>query len=173
MKHARYGPPDRYEDPPAAGICITVVAVIRRGRKVLLGHVTAHRRWMMEWMTTFQVYSPKELEEAYSELRLPCAYLREGEHPDNALGRIMKDQLRVKRYTNAGPKVFSWYSLSTEWYPGKRHWDLLFAYVVKAQIPAKTPPWWSDLGWVDTKRLRAADFGWNRELMQSLELVKC
>lgn len=153
-------------------MCITVVAVIRRRRKVLLGHVTAHRRWMMEWMTTFQVYSPEELEEAYSELRLPCAYLREGEHPDDALARIMREQLKVKRYTTSARKVFSWYSLSTEWYPGKRHWDLLFAYKVKAQLPAKSLPWWRDLRWVDPITLRDTDFSWNRELMRSLGLVK-
>jgi len=171
-KYARYGPPDRYEAPPAAGMCLTAVAVIRRGRKVLLGRVADHPRWRDEWMTTFQAYSREEMREAHAELRLPGAYLREGEHPDRALQRILRDQLRAPRYTATKPEVLSWYSLSTEWYPGKRHWDLLFAYRVKTSLPAKTPPWWTDLGWVDVADLHARDFGWNRELMVELGLLR-
>lgn len=172
MKYARYGPPDRYEVPPDAGMCITTVAVIRRNHKVLLGHATPHPRWRREWLPTFLAYSPSELEEAYAELRLPGAYLREGEHPDRALSRVMHDQLRVMKYKALAPKVFSWYSLSVDWYPGKRHWDLLFAYKIKTQPPSKTPPWWQDLGWADPDTLHARDFGWNRELMQQLGLVR-
>jgi ADP-ribose pyrophosphatase YjhB (NUDIX family) len=172
MKYARYGPPDRYEAPPKAGMCITAVAVIRRNRKVLLGHATAHPRWRKEWLTTFQSYSPRELEEAYAELRLPGAYLQEGEHPDQTLARVMRDQLGIKKYQTSSPLILSWYSLSDDWYPGQRHWDLLFAYKVKAQPPSKMPPWWRDLGWADPATLHARDFGWNRELMQQLGLVR-
>jgi hypothetical protein len=107
VKYARYGPPDRYDKPPKGGMCISTVAVIRRNCKVLLGHTTAHPRWRKEWLTTFQYYSSKELEEAYAELRLPSAYLREGEHPDETLDRIMKDQLGVKKYRTSLPLVFS------------------------------------------------------------------
>jgi ADP-ribose pyrophosphatase YjhB (NUDIX family) len=172
MKYARYGPVDRYEEPPNGGMCITAVAVIRRNRKVLLGHATTHPRWREEWLTTLQSYTPQELKEAYAELRLPGAYLQEGEHPYHALARVMRDQLEVKKYESSPPLVLSWYSLS-DWYPGERHWDLLFAYKVRAQPPSKIPPWWRDLGWNDCAGLQARDFGWNRELMQQLKLVSC
>ena len=122
-------------------------------------------------LAAFQHYSSKELEEACAELRLPGAYLREGEHPDETLDRVMKDQLGVKKYGTSLPLVFSWYSPS-DWYPGKRHWGLLFAYKVKAQAPSKIPSWWRDLSWVNPSALHACDFGWNRELMHELRLVR-
>jgi hypothetical protein len=87
------------------------------------------------------------------------------------LARVMRDQLEVKKYRASPPLVLSWYSLS-DWYPGERHWDLLFAYKVKAQLPSKIFPWWRDLSWVVTATLHARNFGWNRELMQQLGLVR-
>lgn len=51
---ARYELLDRYEPPPPAGMRISAVAVLRRGRKVPLGRATRSPCWRKEWPTTFQ-----------------------------------------------------------------------------------------------------------------------
>ena len=171
-RFARYGPEDRYFSAPGAGICISVFAIARRGKKLLAGLPNLdHSKWEREWFPNVRAYSAAD-RKAYSEtLQVPCTYLREGEHPEDALDRVLRAQVCATDYEERALDVGSYTHPST-WYPKNRHWDLVFTYEVDATLPARARPWWSELGWFDASKLRAADFGWNGDLMRDLGIVK-
>ena len=183
-RFARYGPSDRYESPPPAGMCISVFAVVRsKGKKkkgVLLGLPRPDNRWPTEWITAWRTYPERDLSRAYQQWRLPSVYLAEGEHPDEALGRIMRDQLQIQDYTvenSESPHVLSyWYP--SDWYPGNNHWDLVFVYDVKVRakdLPSKgdLPHWWQEISFAKKKKdFRDKDYGGNADLMVDLGLLE-
>lgn len=174
-RFARYGPTDHYEDAPAAGMCISVFALVRRSGKkgVLLGLPKQDEKWLMEWISAWKTYTEKELQEAYSQWRLPSSYLREGEHPEEAVRRIMEDQVGIGDYSisKKGPGVFS-YNSPSDWYPGNNHWDLAFVYDVKVRKGSKdlqVPKWWQELEFVKKKKdLLMKNYGWNDDFMRDL-----
>jgi hypothetical protein len=174
-RFARYGPTDHYEDPPAAGMCLSVFVVVKRpGKKgVLLGLPKPDEKWLSEWLSAWKTYSEKELQEAYHQWRLPSTYLREGEHPEEALRRIMEDQVGIGSYSlsKKGPRVFS-YTAPSDWYPGNSHWDLALVYDVRVRKAAKdlqVPKWWEQLEFVKKKKdFLSKDYGWNEDLMRDL-----
>jgi len=169
-KFVRYGPPDRY-GMPEAGFCASTFAIIKSGRKVLLGIAKPHPRWAAEWQPNFSVYSREEREEEFRLWRFPASYLYEGEGPDDTLKRIGRDMLGAKRWAVTGSKTYGFYDPS-DWYPGKMHYDLCFVYDVKlAKVPA-VPPWFQELEFVDSRKFRAKDFGSAQgDLARELKLV--
>ena len=129
-KFARYGPPDRYEASPKAGMCLSVFALIRSARHkgVLFGLPKPNKQWLSDWMPSWHYYSTEELSKIYDEWRLPSSYLLEGEHPVSAIKRIVEGQLGIRRYEMSGsPMVFS-YTSPSSWYRGNKHWDLALVY---------------------------------------------
>jgi ADP-ribose pyrophosphatase YjhB (NUDIX family) len=175
-RFARYGPSDHYESPPPAGMCISVFAVVKRqGKKgVLFGLPRPDNRWPTDWLTSWRSYSEKELSKSYQEWRLPSVYLAEGEHPDEALRRIMKEQIGIANFEmpKGGPRIYS-YSAPSDWYPGNNHWDLVFVYDIKVRPKdvKDVPRWWQELGFMKKKEIRGKNFGWNEDLMRDLELL--
>jgi hypothetical protein len=170
LRHARYGPSDRYLEPPAAGMCMSVFAVVTRGRSVLIGRPKLHAAWRNKWLFSWATYSRKELQAACRENRLPSTYLLEGERPEDGLKRIMRDQLKMKSYSASGPRVFSYFEPS-DGYPGNKHWDLAFVYDVKSRDRVRPLPWWEELRFLERDELRAEDFGWNSDFVQDIGLL--
>jgi len=170
-RYARYGPSDRYPSPPPAGMCISVFAVIRKDHKVLVGIPRPHKFWTSRWIPQWLIYPKEELNKVYDkQSRLPSCYLLEGEHPDHALDRVMREQLGINQFSHSGPQVMSYNSIS-DWYPGESHWDLVFVYAVEKARPRKMKlPWWKELVFLDRRDLRERDFGWNEDLMKDLDL---
>ncbi|HVL88493.1 MAG TPA: hypothetical protein VM681_10900 [Candidatus Thermoplasmatota archaeon] len=170
-RFARYGPADRYFSAPPAGFCISVFAVARRGPRLLAGLPDlAHPRWEREWLPNVRAYAKEDREEYAETLQVPCTYLREHEHPDDALARVLRAQVGARSYEATALEIVSASAQST-WYPGERHWDLAFVYLVDANAPAKPPRWWHELSWMDTRKLRASDFGWNGDMLVDLGVL--
>ncbi|MDA4129050.1 MAG: hypothetical protein OK422_06325 [Thaumarchaeota archaeon] len=164
LRHARYGPRGRYLDPPPAGMCISVFAIVKRGTKFLVGTPEPHHNWREKWLFSWMAYSSEELEEAYREKRLPSTYLLEGEDPADALKRIMRDQLHMPSYKASGPRVRS-YTSPSDWFPGNKHWDLVLVYEVATNGKVKPLPWWKELAFEERSKLRSEDFGWNSDFV--------
>jgi hypothetical protein len=164
---ARYGPLDRYNPPPAAGMCISVFAVIRKEGRVLAGVTKRGGRWASEWLPSISKNTGKDLDKEWAAWRLPSAYVFEGEHPDDALGRVMRSQLVVDTFAYSRPAVYS-YSEPSEWYPGNRHWDLAFAYDVTINQTPRKHPQWKELLFLDASELRKRDFGWNNDFVREV-----
>jgi len=169
-KHARYGPTDRYNSPPGAGMCISAFAVLKRGEKVLVGVPKRNRRWLSEWLSSLRMYSKEEFDEVYNQTRLPSTYLFEAEHPEKALGRVMRNQLGIRKYSVSAPQIMS-YNSPSDWYPGNFHWDLAFVYRVRTSASPKKLPWWQELAFLDKREMRKRDFGWNNDFVKDLGLV--
>ncbi|MCA1812691.1 MAG: hypothetical protein LC624_01920 [Halobacteriales archaeon] len=168
--YARYGPQDRYERPPPAGMCISVFALLEQRGKVLVGLAQDHPRWRKEWLPQLRAYDDDERNLPLTWLRLPSTYLREGEHPERGLARVLRGQLRVTSWTIQDAHIGSWTYPST-WYPGHKHWDLAFTYRVKARLPAKHGPWWKELAWCAPGDVRAKDFGWSDDYARELGIA--
>jgi ADP-ribose pyrophosphatase YjhB (NUDIX family) len=151
-------------------MCLSAFAVVKRGRRVLAGIPKRHRRWTSEWVSSWRTYPKKELAEVYAQTRLPATYLFEGESPDKALQRVMRDQLGIKRYAASTLKAMS-YNSPSDWYPGNLHWDIAFAYDVRTSEPLRRLPWWSELGFLNGRQLRKRDLGWNSDFMKDLGLL--
>ena len=169
-KFVRYGPPDRY-GLPEAGFCASSFAIVRSGRKVLVGIPKPHPRWAAEWAPNFSIYSADEREEEFRSWRFPAAYLYEGESPDDCLGRVVRDMLQMKRWTVIRSKTHAFYDPS-DWYPGRMHYDLCFVYDVKIAKAPAVPPWFARLEFADPGKLAANEFGSAMgDLAKALKLV--
>jgi ADP-ribose pyrophosphatase YjhB (NUDIX family) len=151
-------------------MCISAFAVVKEGDACLLGVPRGRRNWIAEWVPAWGAYSKEDLKDAFKQWRLPSGYLREGEHPDDCLRRVVREQLGVRSFKASRPRVFS-YSAPSDWYPGNEHWDLVFVYKVKLQGTPKTLPWWRELRFVGRLERGRADFGWNEDMMRDLGLM--
>jgi hypothetical protein len=151
-------------------MCISVFAVLKQGRNVLVGIPKPHKRWTAEWVSGWLMYSKEELNEIYKQTRLPSSYLFEGEHPDQALRRVMLDQLGIEKFSVSASQIMSYYSPS-DWYPRNFHWDLIFVYEVGTSVSPRRLPWWRELVFLDRQELRKRDLGWNEDMMKDLKLV--
>lgn len=156
-KFVRYGPAPRY-GMPEAGFCASSFVLLRRGSKVLAGMPKKHPRWTREWAPNWLVYAKDRVEDEFRSWRLPATYLYEGENPDDAAARVLRDQLHLPAAKLAGPSCFAFYDRSS-WYPGRRHYDLCFVYEVRAAPPDRLPPWWSRLEFLEWRALKRAEFG--------------
>ena len=152
-------------------MCISVFAIAKRDGKVLMGIPREKRTWISKWIPNWGFYSKEDLDLEFERWRLPSAYLLEGEHPDEAIGRVTKEQLGVKSFAIASSRILS-YTTPSDWYPGNNHWDLAFAYEVDLRGPIRKLPWWKELGFLGKSQLQGEDFGWNDDLMRDLKLVE-
>ncbi len=168
---AWYGPIDRYNPAPGGGMCISVFAVVKKGEAYLIGRPRRVERWFSEWLPAWNAYAKKDLEDVFKQWRLPSGYLREGEHPDECLRRVIRDQIGVKEFKVSAPRVFS-YTAPSDWYPGHRHWDIVFAYDVTLDEEPSDLPWWRELRFVERSDLQRLNFGWNDDFMADLGIVE-
>ncbi|HEV8359877.1 MAG TPA: NUDIX domain-containing protein [Candidatus Thermoplasmatota archaeon] len=145
-------------DPPPGGLCLSAFAIVRRGATFLVGKPAPHARWK-EWAPNWDIYDPKQLEQQYSLWRLPAAYLKEGEGPDDTARRIVLEQLGAAQCFVRAQRTYNFHDPSSR-FPGAKHWDLCFVYEVDA-APAegRALPWWRELRWVNAADLDADDFG--------------
>lgn len=158
-KFARYGPPGQYDyGIPEAGLCLSSFAVVRRGTEVLLGRAREHPRWAAEWAPNFAAYDREERAREWETWRFPATFLYEGEHPDEALGRVLRDQLRTHEFMADPVQIYAFYDPS-DWFPGKNHYDLCFVYDVEADPPAETPEWFAELRFVRLSEIASGEFG--------------
>jgi ADP-ribose pyrophosphatase YjhB (NUDIX family) len=152
-------------------MCISVFAVLRKGGGVLVGVNKRGGRWASEWLPSITKSTGKDLDEEWATWRLPSAYIFEGEHPDDALVRIVRGQLGVSRFAYSSPRVSS-YAEPSEWYPGNRHWDLTFAYEVTTTQAPRKHPHWKELLFLDASELRKRNFGWNNDYVREMTASK-
>ena len=169
-KLAWYGPTDRYRPAPGGGMCMSVFAIAEQNHKVLVGIPKRNKRWESEWVPAWASYSKEDYGDGFRQWRLPSGYLREGEHPDACVRRIVRDQVGVEKFDVSPARIFS-YATPSDWYPGNDHWDIVFVYGVKLHQPVSVRPWWKELRFLSRTELGNARFGWNDDLMKDLKLV--
>ena len=156
-KFVRYGPAPRYQ-MPEAGFCASSFVIVRKGAKILAGIPRDQRRWRTQWQPNINAYSPRDQVAEFASWRLPAAFLYEGEHPEDAARRVLRDQLRIGARKLGPPVIHSFYDPST-WYPGHRHYDLCFVYQVQGVAPRTVPSWWQRLEFVEPRFLRSQELG--------------
>jgi len=143
---------------PEAGFCASSFVLVHHGRKVLAGIPQDHRKWREQWQPNISTYRPQDQEAEFQSWRLPAAFLFEGEHPDDTARRVMRDQIRLPPRKLERPAIYAFYDRSN-WYPGRRHYDLCFVYEIHNSGPREIPAWWERLEFVDPAFLRKQELG--------------
>lgn len=145
-------------DSPPGGVCLSAFAVLRRGDAFLALQPRAHEAWK-DWAPNWDIYAPEQLAKQWQLWRLPAAYLREGDHPDDTARRVVEGQLGATVRRLEGPRIVRFHEPSAR-FPGTMHWDLCFVYEADAEpAPLAQLPWLSALRWFRPEELRDADFG--------------
>jgi ADP-ribose pyrophosphatase YjhB (NUDIX family) len=143
---------------PKGGFCISAFAVWEKEDRVLLVAPNLHERWVSEWVPNWRVYTADQLEVEKRSWRLPSTYIMEGEAPDDALARIMRDQLEVPGWGVLSSKLYNFYGPSRR-YPGSMHWDYCFVYRVSSSEPVEPKPWFARVEFVKTRGMSTDAFG--------------
>ena len=148
-------------------MCISVFAVVRNEGRVLVGVPKWSTKWNSEWLPSVSKNTGRELDEESSASRLPSSYIYVGEHPDDALRRMLRGQLGITKFAFPNPRVFS-YLEPSQWYPGNKHWDVAFAYEVTTSQNPRRLPHWKELGFLEFQEIRKRNFGWNNDFVRDV-----
>lgn len=153
-RFTRTGAPPRISEIPEGGFCISSFVILhKKGRpnEVLLGKLDASAEW--ERIGGLD----KDRAETNSKgWMLPGCHLIYGESPQDAAKRILTEMLGMPDQKLQGPVVFS------EVYGPKNHWDIEFVFTGERD-DVKPHSAWRELRFVDTTRLRQADFARNHQ----------
>ena len=140
------------------GLCLSAFVLLRKAGQVYVLRPADHARWKEDWAPNLRLYAPDALAKQWTLLRFPAAYLREGEHPDATVQRILREQLRLTGARVLHTRVHSFYGESRR-FPGKPHWDLAFVADVQTQEEPHPGPWVGEGAWRDPADLRGDEFG--------------
>jgi len=134
-----FGPSAKH-DVPEGGFCISAFAIMKKRGSVLVVKPRPHARWEEEWAPNWRIYDAAGLQAEYERWRLPSTFIRQGESPEDALARIMADQLGIREYRSGPPSLQNFYEPSRR-YPGKMHWDYCFVFYISTHEEVKESPW--------------------------------
>lgn len=154
---ALFGPSEKHS-VPQGGFCISVFAILENSGKILFAKPKDHPRWREEWAPNWRLYSHEQLAREFECWRFPAAYVKEGESPEDTLGRIMRDELQVREYEILAHNLFNFYEESSR-YPGRFHWDYCFAYKVRTETSPGRLPWFDRMEYLDPSNLAPSDLG--------------
>lgn len=145
---------------PPGGFCVSVFLFVRRGQDLLVGRMDRDQadRWSQAWQPNLSYYEGERRAALFDGLRLPATYLREGEHPADAAGRVWTEQLGYDEGRLLGAPMILSEAGPSRRAPSYKHWDLLFLYQVEAQaLPEPVPDHWAELGFHRTGELAPED----------------
>jgi ADP-ribose pyrophosphatase YjhB (NUDIX family) len=167
-KFAFFGPSEKHF-VPEGGFCISVFAIVRKERSVLLIKPRENARWE-EWAPNWRVYDPASMMAEMRKWRLPGTYVIQGEAPEAGLHRVLEDQLGVKRYSSGPPVLLNFYGLSRR-YPGKMHWDYCFLFEVSTDEEVTESPWLAESTFIDPSQSRLELGSAHGEILERLASV--
>ena len=130
--------------------------MVKDGR-VLLLKAAPHELWD-QWAPNWKIYTPERAAEDTKRWRFPSAYIKEGEAPEDALARVMKEQLGIENYQVESSTLENFYNPSGR-YPGKMHWDYCFVYRVRTSENPRKQDWLAHVEYLDLKGLTEEEFG--------------
>jgi ADP-ribose pyrophosphatase YjhB (NUDIX family) len=152
-----FGPTERHFIPHG-GFCISVFGILRSmDGGLLVVRPKKHPKWE-EWAPNWRIYDEASMEMEFKKWRFPSTYVKMGEHPQDAIARVMKDQLEFDDYSVEYSELLNYYYPSRR-YPGNMHWDYCFIYYVKSNVTPKPKPWFSEIRYVSFQVLKEGDFG--------------
>jgi len=138
-------PPPRLGEIPEGGVCISAFVVISlRGdsKSVLMGRVNKRAPW-----DHIGALDAERVERHSKGWMLPSSHLIFGESPQDAVVRILKEQLGLDDQRFESPQVFS------EVYGPQNHWDLEFVFLgERNDVPNHEA--WDELRFIDLTKIR-------------------
>jgi ADP-ribose pyrophosphatase YjhB (NUDIX family) len=147
--------PDRAQPP--GGYCVSVFVIVKRNHpdpSILVGKIAEPNYWEAEW--GLDLKHPERWE---GKWQIPATFLKVGEHPDSAALNVCKSQIGLHEGANpSNPRFFTSGGPSSV-RPGTNHEDLFFVYDVEVGEELLKPTHFSELHFVETKRLNELQFG--------------
>ena len=142
---------------PEDGLCLSAFVIAspdRTGRQVLLGRIDRSAAW-----GEIGALDPKRVESIGQRWMIPSSQLLFFEGPDEAVRRILREQLGREGLPVPRPEVHS-ETYAPRNHPGRaRHWDLHFLY--RVEWPEPRPPThsaWKELRFVDPAGIPRSEF---------------
>lgn len=149
-------PARAYRVVPAAGFCVSVFVLLRRGSRVLLGRYADHPAWEQ-----LAGLDPDRVQDYMGGWTVPGRHLRLGEHPREAGLAIVKDLLNLDpdAVTLSQPRVETSFGPHPKFPDDGEHFDLWFflAGDVDEDVVSEPPPWYEELAFVDPRRISTDD----------------
>lgn len=140
---------------PEGGFCLSAFLLVERDDGVLAGRMAEHRadRWTEAWAPNLAYYEGDRRQALFGGPRLPATYLRTGEHPDDAAGRVWADQLGFPESPQLPEPAIRSEAVDSNRRPGARHWDVAFVYRVPGPPVEEVPEVWAELAYRDPVEL--------------------
>lgn len=162
--------PFHMSEVPAGGMCLSAFVVLQNGAgEVLLGKPSPN---FPDW-DNIGALNPDRVARISEKWMLPSSHLVLHESPQEAAGRILKEQLgfdEVPLKLNVFSEVYDIPAAGL-----KNHWDLEFVFTgrLDARVLARVPSQWKALEFVQLSRLKTADFARNhQDILSHLGLWK-
>ncbi|MBX8641984.1 MAG: NUDIX hydrolase [Thermoplasmata archaeon] len=135
---------------PEGGMCLSVFLVLWKGdeRSVLMGRLNPEFDWVR-----IGALSPEYAGKLARKWMLPSSHLLLYESPEDAAGRVLKEQLGLS-WDDLNSHSLSVFS---EVYGRNRHWDIEF--VLKGEVSRQpSNAAWTELKFLDVRGIPVADF---------------
>src|SRR3989442_4360209 len=147
---------------PEDGVCLSAFLIVTEAhdaRKVLMGHMNPKARW-----DHIGALDPSRVEAHSHGWMLPSSHLIFRESPDDAARRIAREQLELPDLPLSGPNVVS-EVYTPRRFPGTaHHWGIEFLFPGRlAATYAPHPSPWSELSFVDLRRIRQSEIARSHE----------
>ncbi|PSN99834.1 hypothetical protein B9Q05_11280 [Candidatus Marsarchaeota G2 archaeon ECH_B_1] len=145
---------------PDGGMCLSVFLVITQKTTglVLMGKVNPE---FAEWEHIGAINRERLLRIA-DKWMLPASHFIVYESPNDAVKRVLKEQLSMQNLELKGPFVYS-EVYDIERANIKNHWDLEFVYTGELEKLPPQNPAWKELGFVDVNALNDKEFARNHQ----------
>lgn len=137
---------------PKGGFCLSTFLVLEHEGGILAGRMARESKpvWTRRWAPNIAYYEGDRHEELFQGWRLPASYVRTGEHPRQAVQRVLVEQLELDGSIELNDhRIVSGASPSRR-APDAQHWDVLFLYRAQGPPISESPPeHWRTLSYRD------------------------
>jgi len=139
---------------PKGGACISVFLVLKGKGGVLVGKMAKPEVWVEKFFVG-EMFAPKYA--SSNKWVLPASHLEYGEKPDDAAMRVLTQEVGVGHGKLTFREVQSHLSKDPK-DPEAAHWDICFVYEGTLKDKVEQPDWFSDLRFLNPKKLSSEDF---------------
>ena len=139
---------------PKGGTCLSSFLVIRGKGGILVGKMAKPELWVEKFLVG-ESYAPKYV--SSGKWVLPASHLQFGESPEDAATRILTEEVQAKKTKLRLLQVQSHLSHDPN-DSEAAHWDICFVHGGTLKGSLKRPEWFSELKFINTRRLTNDDF---------------
>jgi ADP-ribose pyrophosphatase YjhB (NUDIX family) len=139
---------------PKGGTCLSSFLVMKKKSGILVGKMAKPEIWVERFLVG-EMFAPKYA--ASNKWLLPASHLKYGEKPEDAVRRVLVEQLGIPKSKLSLLEVQSHLAKDPD-DPEAAHWDICFVYEGAFNGKLQKPEWFSELTFVKPRQLTTEDF---------------